>query len=110
MSTEQREFTHQERIGNLQRYIRDHMAELLTREVLASLACLSIPHLHRLFTAYTGESIASHIRRVRLVRAGQKLLMGAVDISEIALAAGYSTHAAFGKAFKQQFGLSPSEF
>ena len=36
--------------------------------------------------------------------------MGAVDITEIALAAGYDTHAAFSKAFKQQFGLSPSEF
>jgi AraC-like DNA-binding protein len=36
--------------------------------------------------------------------------MGAVDISEVALAAGYHTHAAFGKAFKQQFGLSPSDF
>jgi AraC-like DNA-binding protein len=36
--------------------------------------------------------------------------MGAVDISEVALAAGYDTHAAFGKAFKQQFGFSPSEF
>jgi AraC-like DNA-binding protein len=33
-----------------------------------------------------------------------------VDITEVALAAGYDTHAAFGKAFKQQFGLSPSEF
>lgn len=36
--------------------------------------------------------------------------MGAVDITEVALAAGYDSHAAFGKAFKQQFGLSPSEF
>ena len=36
--------------------------------------------------------------------------MGAVDITEVALAAGYDTHAAFSKAFKQQFGLSPSEF
>jgi AraC family transcriptional regulator len=36
--------------------------------------------------------------------------MGAVDITEVALAAGYETHAAFGKAFKQQFGLSPSKF
>jgi AraC-like DNA-binding protein len=25
-------------------------------------------------------------------------------------AAGYQSHAAFGKAFKKQFGLSPSEF
>jgi AraC-like DNA-binding protein len=36
--------------------------------------------------------------------------MGAVDITEVALAAGYDTHAAFSKAFKQQFGFSPSEF
>jgi len=47
---------------------------------------------------------------VRMERAGRKLRMGAVDITEIALAAGYDTHAAFSKAFKQQFGLSPSEF
>ena len=67
-------------------------------------------HLHRIFTASTGESIASHVRRVRLKRAGQKLRMGAVDITEVALAAGYATHAAFGKAFKQQYGLSPSAF
>jgi AraC-like DNA-binding protein len=36
--------------------------------------------------------------------------MGAVDITEVALAAGYDSHAAFSKAFKQQFGVSPSEF
>jgi AraC-like DNA-binding protein len=47
---------------------------------------------------------------LRLERAARKLRMGAVDITEVALAAGYDTHAAFGKSFKQQFGLSPSEF
>ncbi len=36
--------------------------------------------------------------------------MGAVDITEVALAAGYDSHAAFSKAFKQQFGYSPSDF
>ena len=45
-----------------------------------------------------------------LERAARKLRMGAVDITEVALAAGYDSHAAFSKAFKQQFGLSPSEF
>lgn len=34
----------------------------------------------------------------------------AVDITEVALAAGYRTHAAFARTFKQQFGLNPSEF
>jgi AraC family transcriptional regulator len=69
-----------------------------------------VSHFHRIFTAQIGENIAGYVRRVRLERAGRKLRMGAVDITEVALAAGYDTHAAFGKAFKQQFGLSPSEF
>jgi AraC-like DNA-binding protein len=101
---------HQERIAVVQRYIRDHLDEPLNRELLAAVAGFSVPHMHRVFTASVGESAASYIRRVSLERAGRKLRMGAVDISEVALAAGYATHAAFAKAFKQQYGLSPSEF
>ncbi len=92
------------------KYIRAHISEPLDRETLAAVAGFSIPHFHRVFTAHVGESAISYIRRLRLERAARKLRMGAVDITEVALAAGYDTHAAFGKAFKQQFGLSPSEF
>ncbi len=97
-------------IEDVMQYIREHINEPLDREVLAAIAGFSIPHFHRVFTAQTGESAASYIRRMRLERAGRKLRMGAVDITEVALAAGYDTHAAFSKAFKQHFGLSPSEF
>lgn len=92
------------------RYIREHINERLDRETLASVAGFSIPHFHRVFTAHVGESAISYVRRLRLEHAGRKLRMGAVDITEVALAAGYDTHAAFSKAFKQQFGLSPSQF
>ncbi|HLO31917.1 MAG TPA: AraC family transcriptional regulator [Anaerolineales bacterium] len=92
------------------RYIREHINEPLDRETLASIAGFSVPHFHRVFTAQVGESAASYVRRLRLERAGRKLRMGAVDITEVALAAGYDTHAAFSKAFKQQFGISPREF
>ena len=101
---------HHERIESVQQYIREHIDEPLNRQVLAAVACFSVPHLHRIFTACIGENIASYIHRVRMERAGRKLRMGAVDITEVALAAGYQTHAAFSKAFKQQFGLSPSAF
>lgn len=101
---------HHERLADVQRYIRQHLDEPLNREVLAAVAGFSVPHFHRIFTGTTGESAASYVRRMRLKRAGQKLRMGAVDITEVALAAGYASHAAFGKAFKQQFGLCPSEF
>src|ERR687886_558836 len=99
-----------ERINAVKQYIREHIDEPLYREVLAAVAGFSVPHFHRIFTAYAGENIASYVRRVRMERAGRKLRMGAVDITEVALAAGYDAHAAFSKAFKQHFGLSPREF
>jgi len=97
-------------IEDVMQYIRQHINEPLNREMLAAVAGFSVPHFHRIFTAHVGESAASYVRRLRLKRAGLKLRMGAVDITEVALAAGYDTHASFSKAFKQQFHLSPSEF
>ena len=102
--------THSDSIADVMRYIREHLGEPLDRETLADVAGFSVPHFHRVFTAHMGESAISYIRRIRLERAGRKLRMGAVDITQVALAAGYDSHAAFSKAFKQQFGLSPSEF
>jgi len=101
---------HSDCIEDVMKYIREHISEPLDRETLAAVAGFSVPHFHRVFTSHVGESAISYVRRIRLERAARKLRMGAVDITEVALAAGYDTHAAFGKAFKQQFGLSPSEF
>ncbi len=101
---------YEDRIDLVKQYIRDHMDEPLDRQILAQVAGFSVPHFHRIFTACTGENIADYVRYVRLERAGRKLRLGAIDITEVALAAGYDTHAAFAKAFKRQFGLSPSEF
>lgn len=101
---------HDKCLEEVKKYIREHMQGPLDREVLAEVAGFSVPHFHRIFTAEVGENISDYVRRLRLERAGRKLRLGAVDITEVALAAGYETHSAFGKAFKQQYGLSPSEF
>jgi AraC family transcriptional regulator len=101
---------YEECLNEVDQYIRDNISQPLNREVLAAVAGFSVPHFHRIFTAQKGENMAAYVRRIRLERAGWKLRMGAVDITEVALAAGYDTHAAFSKAFKQQFGFSPSEF
>ena len=101
---------HSDPIEAVKHYINEHIHEPLQRGVLAGVVGFSVPHLHRIFTEQVGENIAGYVRRVRLERAARKLRAGAVDITEVALAAGYDTHAAFGKAFKGHFGLSPSEF
>lgn len=110
LTEERRNQIYGESIEGVEKYIRNHIDEPLTREVLANVAGFSVPHFHRIFTAQRGENIASYVRRVRLERAARKLRMGAVDITQVALAAGYDTHTAFSRAFKQQFGLNPSQF
>ncbi len=97
-------------IIQVQQYIKHNLDQPLNRHVLAHVAGYSIAHFHRVFMDYTGESAANYIRRLRLERAGRKLRMGAVDIMDVGLAAGYNSHAAFTKAFKNQYGISPREF
>ncbi len=109
MATEQ-SIGHYERINRIKEYIRQHMDEPLNREELAQLAGYSIVHFHRIFTAQVGENITAYVRRVRMERAAQQLLAADGNVTEIALGSGYETHSAFSKAFKQYFGVSPSEF
>ena len=99
-----------ERLEVVRRFVRDHADEPLDRARLAAMAGFSVAHFHRLWRAHTGENVAAYVRRVRLKRAALKLRMGAVDITEVALCAGYETYPAFTRAFKQQYGLSPSQF
>jgi AraC family transcriptional regulator len=106
----QQNLEHEACLEEVKRYIRENTAEPLNRDVLASVAGYSIPHFHRIFTAGLGENIRDYVRRVRLERAGRKLRMGAVDITAVALAAGYASHAAFARAFKARYGLSPGDF
>jgi AraC family transcriptional regulator len=100
----------EQRIESVKRYIQLHITEPLARTDLATLAGFSVPHFHRVFLAQVGESPTAYIRRLRLERAGRKLRMGASDIGDVALAAGYGSHNAFSKAFKQHLGLSPQAF
>lgn len=104
------ESAYAERIDAVKKYIRLHIDEPLDREALAQVAGFSVPHFHRVFTAQTGTGIAEYVRCVRMERAGRKLRMGAVDITAVALAAGYDSHASFARAFKRHFGLCPSDF
>lgn len=91
-------------------HILDNLDDKIDRQILADIAGYSVPHFHRIFVSSTGKSPADYVRCLRLKRAGQKLRMGAVDITEVALAAGYCSHTSFSKEFKKHFGISPSDF
>jgi AraC family transcriptional regulator len=57
-----------------------------------------------------GESLHSHIRRLRLERAAGRLKLGRQAVVTIAFEAGYDSHEAFSRAFRSSFGISPTAF
>jgi AraC family transcriptional regulator len=89
-------------------YIHTHINDELQLEHLAGLTGFSPFYFHRVFAALMGETLAEYVRRVRLGAAVQQLLHSTEPVTEIALAVGYETSAAFTKAFRQRFGITPT--
>jgi AraC family transcriptional regulator len=109
-SREQTITDHRERVNRVLAYIQENMDKPLALGSLAAVAHFSPFHFHRIFSAYVGETLSGHIRRVRLEKAAQKLCYENDPVTGIALCAGYETPAAFTRAFKQHFGRNPTEF
>lgn len=81
----------------------------VTLDELAAHAGVSRFHLSRIFPLATGYSISGYLRGRRLSVAARQLAGGAPDILEVALDAGYGSHEAFTRAFREQFGTTPDE-
>jgi len=101
---------YQERIIKVWIYIQNNLDVKHSLDELASIACLSPYHFHRIFKAYTSETTSQYFRRLKLERAANRISFSNDDITTIAFNAGYDSHAAFSKAFKQRFAISPTEF
>jgi AraC-like DNA-binding protein len=79
---------------------------------LAELACLSPSQLERLYRTKIGETPIGSLRRLRLKRAHEQICNSDAPpaaLIDIALAAGYASHAAFTRAFVRQFRHPPSQ-
>jgi AraC family transcriptional regulator len=84
--------------------------EALDLAALAREAALSPFHFHRIFRGMLGETPLEMHRRLRLERAASQLVASEAGVTAIAFDAGYETHEAFTRAFRQAYGTSPSAF
>ncbi|MFQ2470452.1 GyrI-like domain-containing protein [Aeromonas caviae] len=82
----------------------------LSIEALASRACLSLYHFHRVFTAVVGEAPGEMCRRLRMQRAAWQLCYTDASVTVIALGAGLGSSQAFAKAFRRHYGCTPGAF
>lgn len=90
-------------------YIEENLKTEIRAQELAEKAGFSIFHYYRLFQSAVGMPVMQYIIRRKLINAiydssqGQKMI-------NAALLYGFDTYAGFYKAFKREFGYTPSEF
>jgi AraC family transcriptional regulator len=77
------------------------------RRVAAEANCSTF-HFLRMFEVVTGVTAAEYVRRRRLSLAAVELAGGGATVTDLALRFGYETPDAFGRAFKREFGVTPS--
>ena len=95
------------RVCRAMNYISHHVQDNISLEDVAKEASFSPYHVHRIFKAVVGETVAEFTRRVRLEAAANHLVFYAdTDITSIAMDFGFSSSQNFAKAFRAQFGYS----
>ena len=99
------------RVNAAMDYVEAHLGEDLTIETLAQVAHFSPYHFHRIFSAVTGETIGAFVARVPIERAAT-LLSARPDrpVTDIALETGFASPSSFSRAFREAYGVSPTEW
>ncbi|MER5210582.1 helix-turn-helix domain-containing protein [Streptomyces sp. NPDC002838] len=93
----------------IQRFVRWHLAEPgLTPAVIARAHGISVRYLHRLFEQ-EGTTVGRWIRRLRLQECRRELT-GAASVGGVARRWGFSGTAHFGRAFRREYGISPTDW
>ncbi|MNX71469.1 Sensor histidine kinase TmoS [compost metagenome] len=79
-------------------------------ETLSVALGLSRGHLYKKLIAITGKGPTEFIRTIRLKRGRQLLEKSQMQIAEVAYEVGFNSPKRFAKYFREEFGLSPSEY
>ena len=78
-----------------------------TLEMLAAEVGCGAFHLSRMFSQHVGRTVPQYLRQLRLERAAQLLREGRCNVTEAAVAVGYSSLSHFSKAFWEAYGCCP---
>jgi AraC family transcriptional regulator len=98
------------RIDRVIDYLRANLHRPVKLGELASVACFSEFHFHRIFGAVSGETLNSFTIRLRLEKAARLLRYSGKSLTDIALDCGFSSSATFSRAFRSGYDTSPSQF
>ncbi|MCF7919262.1 MAG: effector binding domain-containing protein [Candidatus Cloacimonetes bacterium] len=90
-------------------FIEGRLTCWISLEDIADVANFSMYHFHRMFLNVVGTTPKNYIRQRRLSQAGRELIFTLRPIAEIARRYQFESQAAFTRAFKKQFGITPGK-
>lgn len=91
-------------------YLMDHLHERITIEELSKKFLINTTTLKEAFKNVYGTSLAMHMKEHRMERASKMLQETEQNVGEIALAVGYKSQSRFTTAFKEIYGMVPTEY
>lgn len=93
--------------GKVLWFVESNFRKDIGLDEIAAACGVSRFHMCRGFAAATGFSVMGYLRGRRLTEAARQLAAGAPSILDVALDAGYGSHQAFTRAFREHFGATP---
>ncbi|KZM39258.1 MAG: AraC family transcriptional regulator [Marinomonas sp.] len=90
--------------------INQHDVDVLGVQFLSEKLGLSRWQLQRTFSALVGISLKEHLRERRICYGAKLLLETNQGVLDVALASGFSSQAAFSRAFKTHFTMTPVQY
>lgn len=104
------EFSENSVINKAKEYINNHYNEDITLSGVANYVFLSSAYFSRLFKKHCNENFSDYLMRVRISKAAYLLENTSMKVYEIADKVGFKTLKYFYKNFKENMGVSPSEY
>ena len=98
------------RIFEIQNYVQANYQKQLSLNDLAQKLYLSNAYLSKYIKKHFGLSFLEYVNNIRLFHAVDELLYSEKKITRIALDNGFPTTAAFNKAFKEIYNMTPSAY
>ncbi|WP_280140857.1 AraC family transcriptional regulator [Luteibacter sp. UNCMF331Sha3.1] len=95
------------RIAKATGWLREHFAETISVDDLASAAGMSPTTFHRHFRAATALTPIQYQKQLRLQAARLRLISGDDDIATVGFAVGYDSPSQFSREYRRLFGKAP---
>lgn len=101
---------HEDKLKLALAYMQEHYTETVTVRQLADLCGFSQVHFMHIFKAAIGTTCMEYLIGYRLARAAMELLETDHSVTQAALDNGFQNISYFNRAFKRQYGATPSEY